>query len=105
MAISINGHLSDDDEIDESQLDIDYTDIQERFRPRFQNTFDNLIVVHGAPVVDQSKRDRLVKAIVATFGKKGIKISDSKIEMPQDEDQMSKGFVTSNCSSFDQLDI
>ncbi|KAG0145988.1 hypothetical protein CROQUDRAFT_657918 [Cronartium quercuum f. sp. fusiforme G11] len=86
-------YSSEDEEIDETQLDIDYSDIEERFRPRFQETFDNLIVVHGAPIVDQSKRDRLVKAIVATFGKKGIKISDSKIEMPFDEDNMSKGYL------------
>ncbi|KAI9611023.1 hypothetical protein H4Q26_008870 [Puccinia striiformis f. sp. tritici PST-130] len=46
-------HFTDDDE---SDLEIDYTDIEERFRPKFQDTFDNLIVVEGAPVVDESKR-------------------------------------------------
>ncbi|KAH9825233.1 eukaryotic translation initiation factor 3 subunit 9 [Melampsora americana] len=94
--MSTNGRNPDhfsDEEIDESELDINYADIEEKYRPKFQDTFDNLIVVHGAPIVDQSKRDRLLKAIVSTFAKKKIHISDSKIEMPQDEDGLSKGYL------------
>ena len=81
-------HFTDDDE---SDLEIDYTDIEERFRPKFQDTFDNLIVVEGAPVVDESKRARLIKAIISTFAKKDLKISESKIEMPLDANNQSKG--------------
>ncbi|POW06563.1 hypothetical protein PSHT_10300 [Puccinia striiformis] len=83
-------HFTDDDE---SDLEIDYTDIEERFRPKFQDTFDNLIVVEGAPVVDESKRGRLIKAIISTFAKKDLKISEEKIEMPLDPNNQSKGFV------------
>jgi translation initiation factor 3 subunit B len=83
-------HFSDEED---SDLEIDYTDIEERFRPKFQDTFDNLIVVEGAPIVDESKRGRLIKAIISTFAKKDLKISESKIEMPLDPNNQSKGSV------------
>jgi translation initiation factor 3 subunit B len=84
-------HFTDDDE---SDLEIDYTDIEERFRPKFQDTFDNLIVVEGAPIVDEAKRGRLVKAIVSTFAKKDLKINEANIEMPLDQNNQSKGSVS-----------
>ncbi|PLW18449.1 hypothetical protein PCANC_15777 [Puccinia coronata f. sp. avenae] len=83
-------HFTDDDE---SDLEIDYTDIEERFRPKFQDTFDNLIVVEGAPIVDEAKRGRLVKAIVSTFAKKDLKINEANIEMPLDQNNQSKGYL------------
>ncbi|KAI8459008.1 translation initiation factor eIF-3 subunit 9 [Phakopsora pachyrhizi] len=94
----LNGYSTQGDEveevIDESELNLDYSDIEQRLRPSFQDTFDNLIVVEGAPVVDESKRARLLKAIVATFGKKGLKINESRIEMPLDPtNQQSKGYL------------
>ncbi|MBW0478474.1 hypothetical protein O181_018189 [Austropuccinia psidii MF-1] len=82
--------LADEDFED---IEIDYTDIEEKLRPRFQDTFDNLIVIEGAPIVDESKRGRLLKAIISTFSKKGLKISESKIEMPLDENKNSKGYL------------
>lgn len=75
----------------DDELDIDYSDIEERYRVRLQDSFDNLIVVDGAPVVEESRREKLIKAITSTFNKKGIPLGEGKIEMPEDEEKKSKG--------------
>lgn len=96
-----NGVLNGAHDPSEDDLDIDYSDIEERYRVRLQDSFDNLIVVDGAPVVEQSRREKLLKAIASTFTKKGIPVTEAKIEMPEDDEKRSKGCVRLRCASCD----
>ncbi|THH20860.1 hypothetical protein EW146_g583 [Bondarzewia mesenterica] len=45
------------DDIDE---DIDYTDIEEKYKVSLEEGFDNILVVDGVPVIDNSKLEKLL---------------------------------------------
>ena len=55
---------------------------------------DNIVVVDGAPVIDASKKERLVTKICKDFGKKGVHVKADNIFMPWDDKAgKSKGCV------------
>ncbi|RIB07830.1 eukaryotic translation initiation factor eIF2A-domain-containing protein [Gigaspora rosea] len=75
--------------------DIDFSDIEEKYKVPFEEGFDAIIVVDNAPTVDESKKDKLLKFIRKIFKNAG-NIKD--IEMPMDPDPetetlTSKGFL------------
>ena len=54
--------------------------------------FDNVLVVDGIPIIDQSKYDRLISKITKEFSKKGAPINADRITMPWTENkERSKG--------------
>ena len=56
---------------------------------------DNIVVVDGAPVIDASKKERLVTKICKDFGKKGVHVKADNIFMPWDDKAgKSKGCVS-----------
>ncbi|CAG8519052.1 20482_t:CDS:10 [Gigaspora rosea] len=75
--------------------ELDFSDIEEKYKVPFEEGFDTIIVVDNAPTVDESKKDKLLKFIRKIFKNAG-NIKD--IDMPMDPDPKtetltSKGFL------------
>ncbi|KAL5495196.1 PRT1 [Sanghuangporus weigelae] len=83
-----NGTIPDDE-------DIDYSDIEAKYNVELEEGFDdNILVVDGVPVIDNSKLEKLLVKISKEFGKKGAHIKPENIFVPWDEKSgKSKGFV------------
>ncbi|KAJ3509414.1 hypothetical protein NLJ89_g5235 [Agrocybe chaxingu] len=78
-------------QIDES---IDYSDIEAKYQVHFDESFDNVVVVDGLPVIDKAKLDKLVSKVVKEFSKKGVLIKADDISMPWDNAAgKSKGYM------------
>ncbi|KAI0068380.1 translation initiation factor eIF-3b [Artomyces pyxidatus] len=78
------------DETDE----IDYTDIEEKYQVKFEEGFDNILVVDGVPIIDKSKLDRLLTKIAKEFTRKGAAIKSEDISVPWNESTgKSNGYV------------
>ncbi|CAG8781349.1 32598_t:CDS:2, partial [Racocetra persica] len=77
--------------------DIDYSDIEEEYQVPFEEGFDTIIVVDNAPIVDESKKEKLLKFIRKIFKNVG-NIKEGGIYMPMDPDPKtgnptSKGYL------------
>lgn len=82
---------------DISVEDVDFTDLEEQFKVSDDFSFDQYIVVSGAPVIPESKVPVLKKALTGLFSKAG-KVVD--MEFPIDaETKKSKGFLFVECGS------
>ncbi|KAI5897565.1 translation initiation factor eIF-3b [Schizophyllum commune H4-8] len=74
--------------------DIDYSDIEAKYQVEYDEGLDNIVVVDGAPVIDASKKERLVTKICKDFGKKGVHVKADNIFMPWDDKAgKSKGYI------------
>ena len=69
-------------------------DVLFRYKVELEEGFDNILVVDGIPVIDNSKLEKLLAKISKEFGKKGSKISPDDIFVPFDEKSgKSKGYA------------
>jgi hypothetical protein len=67
-----------------------------RYQVQFDEGLDNVLVVDGLPIIDESKLERLRTKIVKEFSKKGISIKQDDIFMPWDSSAgKNKGYVVS----------
>ncbi|TDL28371.1 translation initiation factor eIF-3b [Rickenella mellea] len=74
--------------------DIDYSDIEAKYRVEMEEGFDNIIVVDGVPVIDELKLEKLLSKICKEFGKKGLTVKASSIHVPWDKTTgKSKGYI------------
>ncbi|KAF7320444.1 Eukaryotic translation initiation factor 3 subunit B [Mycena kentingensis (nom. inval.)] len=74
--------------------DIDYSDIEAKYQVHYDDSLDNVVVVDGIPVIDNSKLDRLLAKICKEFGRKGVKIQPDDINMPWNQSTgKSQGFL------------
>jgi len=55
---------------------------------------DNIIVIDGVPVIDQSKLEKLLAKISKEFTKKGAPFKIDKAHVPWDDAGKSTGYVT-----------
>lgn len=56
--------------------------------------YDNLLVVDGVPIIDQSKMERLLSKISKDFGRKGLQIKPDQMDVPWDATSgKSKGYL------------
>ncbi|ORZ30314.1 eukaryotic translation initiation factor eIF2A-domain-containing protein, partial [Catenaria anguillulae PL171] len=84
---------------DDAALDavLDYSDIVAQLDTPLNDPFDTVLVIDGAPIVDEGKRDKLFSVIRKQFAKEGAKIKENGFHMPMEETPkgklMSKGFV------------
>ncbi|CAG8453165.1 798_t:CDS:2 [Diversispora eburnea] len=86
--------------------DIDFTDIEEKYQVPFEEGFDTIIVVDNVPIVDESKKDKLLKFIKKIFKNAGD-IKESGINMPMEVnpetgDMTSKGYLFLEFETADQ---
>lgn len=70
----------------------------EKFSIRFNvvadESFDNLVVLDGVPIIDTSRREKLLTKISKEFAKRGSTISASNMTVPWDDAiGKSKGYV------------
>ncbi|KAJ3157787.1 Translation initiation factor 3 subunit b [Geranomyces variabilis] len=80
-------HEEEDDEL----LDIDFSDIEERYRVDMPTGFETVVVVDNTPKVGEEKKDRLLSAIKKIFKDIGV---IKTIHMPMDSTTgQSKGYV------------
>jgi translation initiation factor 3 subunit B len=56
-----------------------------RYHLEQEDGFDHIIIVDGVPIIDESKKERLVTKIVKEFAKKGAPIKADDIFMPWEE--------------------
>ncbi|CAK5280263.1 unnamed protein product [Mycena citricolor] len=74
--------------------DIDYSDIEAKYKVNYNDSLDNMVVVDGVPIIDRSKLDKLVAKISKEFSKKGVPIKVDDIFMPWEEGKdKSQGFL------------
>ena len=64
---------------------IDYSDIEAKYHIPNDDTFNNVIVVDNVPIVETSKRDRLLGAIARKFTSKGAPVDVSAFHLPWDD--------------------
>lgn len=64
-----------------------------RFAPRIASPLDSAVLVDGAPIVGQDKRDRLLNALRKTFTNAGFRVTTEAMEMPMNEKGESQGFL------------
>ncbi|EGO04783.1 hypothetical protein SERLA73DRAFT_173948 [Serpula lacrymans var. lacrymans S7.3] len=77
--------------------DLDFSDILTKYQIQHDDGFDNIVVVDGVPVIDNSKLDKLLSKITKEFSKKGIYIKQDEIHVPWDKCVgKSKGFIFIN---------
>jgi hypothetical protein len=74
-----------------TMVDIDFSDIQEKYTINVPETFDNVVVVDNLPIVDSSKESKLIAVVKKIFKNIGV-IEDNGIYMPKGDDEKSKGY-------------
>lgn len=62
---------------------------------KYEEGFDSILVVDGVPIIDESKRAKLLDKIAKEFGRKGAPIKPVDISVPwNDSNGKSKGLAT-----------
>lgn len=80
-----------DEQID---AELDFTDLEEKYSVQMEEGFNNIVIIDNIPVVDESKRSKLLAVIAKLAGKAGkLKGGEQALYMPMGEDGKSKGFL------------
>lgn len=86
----------------DAELDIDYSEIYEQYALDPESGFDNVLVVDNLPIVDESRRQKLLERLRQTFAKAGAPLEGSAddkggyddMDMPWDDAANSnKGYM------------
>lgn len=90
-----NTELSEEEQADfEAELNEKFAEIEEKYAVDTQKGFENVVVVDNVPIVDESKRQRLVERLRQIFDKAGAGIEEDRISMPWDDAAgTNKGYV------------
>ncbi|ORY26896.1 eukaryotic translation initiation factor eIF2A-domain-containing protein [Naematelia encephala] len=95
----VNGYdheeFDEEEQIDlEAELEEGYAEIEQKYAVDTQRGFENVLVVDNIPIVDESKKQRLVDRLRAAFEKNGAGIDEDRTNMPWDEKAgTNKGFI------------
>lgn len=74
------------------ELEIDFSDIEAKYKIEVPTKFDHVLMIDNVPIVDSKKQEKLLSVIKKIF-KNIAKIQEEGIYMPTDEDGKSKGFL------------
>lgn len=66
----------------EHEEDINFDDIYEKYEIDSENDFDTIVVVDGAPIVDEAKQEKLITVLTKLFTKGAGEIKENGIWMP-----------------------
>jgi translation initiation factor 3 subunit B len=66
-----------------------------RYQVKFEDGFDNILVVDGVPVIEETKIEKLLAKVAKEFNRKGSAIRPDDIYVPLTESKMTKGCVSS----------
>jgi len=91
-----HSQLSEEEQAEfEAELNEAYAEIESKYAVDTQKGFENVVVVDNIPIVDESKRQRLVERLRQIFDKAGAGIDEDRISMPWDDAAgTNKGFVS-----------
>ncbi|CAL1700106.1 unnamed protein product [Somion occarium] len=79
---------------DDLEDDIDYSDIEAKYQVEYDEGLDNVVVVDGVPVIDESKAEKLLARVAKEFSKKGAPVKVDNMIIPWDEKTgKSRGFI------------
>lgn len=65
--------------------DIDYSDLEAKYKVPYEEGFDNVLVVDNVPVVDANMKDRLLAVITRKFAQTAAPIVPGTIHFPWDD--------------------
>ncbi|KAJ6519931.1 hypothetical protein C8R45DRAFT_953296 [Mycena sanguinolenta] len=86
--------------------DIDYSDIEAKYQVQYDDSFDNMLVVDGIPVIDKSKLEKLLAKICKEFSRKGVPIKPEDVFMPWDDTTgKSQGFMFVEFKNVDSANL
>ncbi|KAF8642321.1 hypothetical protein AX16_009591 [Volvariella volvacea WC 439] len=86
--------------------DVDYSDIENKYRVQFDDSLDNVIVVDGVPVIDKSKLEKLLAKLSKEFSKKGVPVKPDDVFLPWDDAKgKSKGFAFIELRNVDDANL
>ncbi|CED84302.1 translation initiation factor eif-3b [Phaffia rhodozyma] len=92
-------HEFDDD------LEIDYTEIEDQYKPQLDEGFEHVLVVDNVPIVDESKKGKLLERLCALFNKQNVNVTEDQIIFPWDDEAgSSKGFLFLTMPSAQEAD-
>ncbi|KAI8369877.1 eukaryotic translation initiation factor eIF2A-domain-containing protein [Choanephora cucurbitarum] len=74
----------------EREEDINFDDIYEKHKIDAANDFDTIVVVDGAPIVDEAKEEKLLAVLTKLFSKGGGEIKENGIWMPMTPNEEGK---------------
>ncbi|WVQ84000.1 eukaryotic translation initiation factor 3 subunit B [Cryptococcus sp. DSM 104549] len=78
----------------EAELNEGYAEIEEQYAIDTQKGFENVLVIDNIPIVDESKKARLIERLRQLFAKAGAPIEEESINMPwSDAEKTNKGFL------------
>ncbi|KAJ3570248.1 hypothetical protein NP233_g4527 [Leucocoprinus birnbaumii] len=85
---------------------IDYSDIENKYKVKHDEGFDNVLVLDGVPVIGKDKLDKLLTKICKEFSKKGITVRPDDIHVPWDDSTgKSKGFLFMELRTVDEANL
>ncbi|MCJ1349004.1 Translation initiation factor 3 subunit b [Peltigera leucophlebia] len=90
MAPSFN-NLTEDDGND-SEEEIDVSDLQAQYEVRLEQGLDAFVVIDGLPVVEEDRRQKLIKVLLKRLNTVG-KTKEDAVFMPLNEKNMTEGFA------------
>ncbi|KAK1232716.1 Translation initiation factor 3 subunit b, partial [Marasmius sp. AFHP31] len=86
--------------------DIDYSDIEAKYRVEYDDSFDNTLLIDGVPIIDKSKLEKLLAKICKEFSRKGAPIKPDDIFMPWDDSTgKNKGYLFVDFRNADEANI
>ncbi|KAG6829213.1 hypothetical protein H0H92_005278 [Tricholoma furcatifolium] len=86
--------------------DIDYSDIEAKYRVDYDDSFDTTLVVDGIPIIDESKLDRLLNKFCKEFARKGVTVKPEDVFMPWNEKTgKSKGYAFVDLRTVDDANL
>ncbi|KAF9270322.1 translation initiation factor eIF-3b [Marasmius fiardii PR-910] len=86
--------------------DIDYSDLEEKYRVEYDDSFDNTLIVDHVPIIDKSKLDKLQAKICKEFSRKGAPIRPDDIFMPWDDSTgKNKGYLFVDFRNADEANL
>lgn len=74
----------------EREEDINFDDIYEKHQISTENDFDTIVVVDGAPIVDEAKEQKLLSVLTKLFTKGAGEIKEDGIWMPMTPNEEGK---------------
>ncbi|PSR92210.1 hypothetical protein PHLCEN_2v4740 [Hermanssonia centrifuga] len=87
---SVNGVTHEEDVDGE----IDYSDIEAKYKVQYDEGLDNILVVDGVPIIDKSKLDKLLARISKEFARKGAPVKTEDMFVPwNDSTGKSNGYI------------
>jgi translation initiation factor 3 subunit B len=74
----------------EHEEDINFDDIYEKYEIDSENDFDTIVVVDGAPIIDEAKQEKLITVLTKLFTKGAGEIKENGIWMPMTPNEEGK---------------